>query len=181
MRKPRVAASLALLAALTLTSCDGGDDPADPMSTWTPSGTIETPTNTAPTVDPLTQAPKGETARQFIRRWVALGNQMQETGKTEAFLKVAGPDCKSCRDFADSVAKIYKDGGHIAGGAETIVRLERESATQWVVTTEAEPTDYFESSDGPAKNFPGGKSKSRMYLASVDGRWIVGATEGVAA
>ncbi|WP_182375931.1 DUF6318 family protein [Nocardioides sp. WS12] len=170
---------MALLAALTLTGCNGGDDPADPMSTWTPSGTIDTPSSAAPTVDPLTEAPKGETAKQFIRRWVALSNRMQETGQTEAFLAVAGPDCDSCHEYADQVAKIYENDGYLTGGTEQILSLRAESATQWVVVMNAEPTEYAEAKGAEPKSLAGGKYKSRLYLAHVDGKWIVGATEGL--
>lgn len=176
MRRLRAAAT-ALVAVLALSACNGGDDPDDPKSSSTPSGSPSVPST--PTTDPLTEAPPGETARQFIRRWVALGNQMQATGETEAFLAVAGPDCDSCEKFANQMSQIYKNGGAVRGGGERISEMKRESTTVWVITRVATPSEYTESADGELKRFPGGDYRSRIILAKVDGEWIVAATEGV--
>lgn len=176
--RPIRAAATALVASLALSACNGGDDPADPTSTWTPSGTIDAPSTSPPTAS-LTEAPEDETARQFIRRWVELGNQMQATGDTSAFLAVAGPDCDSCQKFADQISAIYGDGGYIQGGTERILSLKPDSRTQWVVTIDSVPTKYVERDGAKPKTLPGGKYKSRLYLAHINGRWIVGATEGV--
>lgn len=176
--RPIRAAATALVASLALSACNGGDDPADPTSIWTPSGTIDAP-STSPPTDSLTEAPKNETARQFIRRWVELGNQMQATGETAAFLAVAGPDCKSCQEFAGQIAQIYQSGGSVQGGAERITEIRRESTNQWLITRDATASDYTETSDGPTKSFPGGRYHSRVILTEVKGKWIVAATEGV--
>lgn len=171
-------ATAALAGILLLSGCsDDGPDAGDPMSTWTPSGTIES-SSPSPT-DPLTAAPDGETARQFIQRWVALSNRMQETGDTAAFLSVAGPDCTSCHDYAARIEKIYENEGHVSGGRERILSLKSESPTQWLVTLRAEPTRFVEAEGSAPENLPGGKYRSRLYLARVGGKWIVGSTEGV--
>ncbi|TNM45158.1 hypothetical protein FHP29_04960 [Nocardioides albidus] len=168
----------AIVATLALGGCGDDDtEPGDPTSTWTPTGTMEAPTS--PTADPLTEAPADETARQFIRRWVALGNQMQATGETAGFLATAGPDCTSCHKFAKKVERIYRNGGYIRGGTDQIIAMQAESDTQWVVTLVAKPTEYAETPGGEVKSFDGGTHRSRVYLAHIDGRWIVGATEGV--
>ncbi|KRA37346.1 hypothetical protein ASD81_01005 [Nocardioides sp. Root614] len=177
MRKPRTAASLALFATLTLSACDGGNDPADPMSTWTPSGTVETPSTTAPTVDPLTVAPEGETARQFIRRWVTLGNRMQETGETKAFLALAGPDCKSCRDYAAQIDEIYANSGSITSAGSKVIAAKHDGGDQWTVTLEGAPTKYVESKGAEEETLPGGRYELVLYIVEVDGAWIVGEYE----
>lgn len=172
------AAVVLLVAALVLGGCgDDEPDPGDPGSTWTPTSKPETPTSEP--VDPLTEAPEGETAQEFIRRWVALSNRMQETGETEAFLAVAGPDCDPCRDYAKRIQDIYDNDGYFRGGTERILSFKKESATQWVVTLKAEPTEYAEAEGAEPERITGGKYRSRLYLARVDGRWIVGYTEGV--
>lgn len=177
--RPRVATLVAALAcALAFAGCsDDETDPGDAMSTWTPSGTVETPSAT-PT-ESLTEVPKDETAKQFIRRWVALSNRLQETGDDTAFLAVAGPDCEPCHAFAKRLVKIYENNGYVLGGTEHVVSLRPESRTQWVVTLSAEPTEYVESKGADPKTLPGGQYKSRMYLARVNGHWIVGYTEGL--
>lgn len=162
---------------LALSACNGGDDPDDPKSSGTPSEPTSAPST--PTTDPLTEAPKGETARQFIRRWVELGNEMQATGNTEAFLAVTGPDCDSCKKFANQMSQIYRNGGAVRGGRERLSDMKRETGAVWVVRRVAEPSEYTESTDGELKKFPGGDYRSRIILARVDGKWIVAATEGV--
>lgn len=176
--RPIRAAATALVASLALSACNGADDPADPTSIWTPPSTIDAPSTSPPTAS-LTEAPEDETARQFIRRWVELGNQMQATGETAAFLAVAGPDCDSCQKFADQIAQIYKGGGSVHGGAERITEMRRESTSQWVITREATASNYTETSNGPTKTFPGGRYHSRVIVTEVEGKWIVAATEGV--
>ncbi len=163
------------MLVLGLAGCTSDDPPTtDPPPRPTTSAPVPSPTPTD-----LSVAPPGETARAFIRRWVALGDQMQATGDTAAFLAVAGPDCDSCRKFASRVARIYDAGGRIDGGSERIVSLKRESRTQFVLTVSAAPTEYVESADGPRKELPGGTYRSRLYLADPGGRWLVGATVGL--
>ena len=178
--RPFLALIAAVVAALLLSACNGGDDdPPDAASTWTPSGTIEETQSPTPSTNPLTEAPANETAKQFLKRWVELSNQMQMTGETDAYLAVVGPDCDSCRKFAVQVSDIYDKGGTIDGGQERIVEMKSESRTQWVVTSDTTPTTYVEKAGGSPTSLPGGRTKSRVWLAHVDGHWIVGETEGV--
>ncbi|WP_435771855.1 DUF6318 family protein [Nocardioides sp. SYSU DS0651] len=179
MRIPR-ALTLALAAALVLAGCADDGEPAEPESTWTPTSTPEAPSTSPAAADSLTDPPKDETPRQFIRRWVALGNHIQRTGDPAPYLAVAGPDCTSCRDFAKQVKQIYDNGGSIETEGERIVSITREADYQWVITTRSGPTRYRESTDGPLLRLPGGKSRSRLYITKVRGQWIVGFTEAVA-
>ncbi|GAA4805850.1 DUF6318 family protein [Nocardioides caeni] len=178
MRSTRLAVALTALTLLLLGCTDDDVGPGEATSTWTPSGTIETAPTAAESSDP-DAAPANETARQFIRRWVELGNQMQATGETDAFLAVAGPDCDACHEFATKVEQIYTAGGSITGGQELILRLEPESHTQWLVTTEASPTTYTDDVSASPSTLPGGRFQSRVHLVRGHHGWIVGSTEGV--
>ena len=104
---------------------------------------------------------------------------MVATGETQPFLAVSGPDCTSCNEVAQRVTDIYERDGFIEGGDESVVDLEQETATQWVITRRAAPSRYTERADGAVQTYNGGRYKSRIYLGKVRGRWIVGATEGV--
>lgn len=172
MRSPRAAAT-ALVAVLALSACNGGNDPDDPKSSSTPSGNPSAPSTTPP-VETLTEAPSGETARQFIRRWVELGNQMQATGETEAFLAVAGPDCDSCEKFADRVATIYDAGGQIKSDGSRVVRVSHDGGDQWTVHLDGSPTEVTDSASGAPDTLPGGPYKLVLYVAKVDGAWVLG-------
>ncbi|WP_141013780.1 DUF6318 family protein [Nocardioides sambongensis] len=170
-----LAATLTLTCALT--AC--GDTEDEPTVAPAPtSDATSAPTSAATGDDPLV-APEDETAREFLRRWVALINRMQSTGDTESYLAISGPDCVSCHQFARSVKEIYAAGGSISGGTETVRSIAREKPYQWLVTVEAEPTRYTEKSDGPTKTLDGGVLKSRVFVVEVDGNWIVAESETV--
>jgi hypothetical protein len=177
MPHPHRLAAPHLALTQLLTACTGDDgDPSGAPTTAPPSPTA---TETSePPVD-LSVAPPGETARQFIRRWVALSNQMQESGDTDAYFEVVAQTCESCRKFAGRIEQMYANGGYLRGGAEQVVSMRAESPTQWLVVREAEPAEYANSAQGKSKTFIGGQYKSRVYLAKSDGRWVIGATEGV--
>ncbi|TYL44829.1 hypothetical protein FXB39_21410 [Nocardioides sp. BGMRC 2183] len=167
--------TLACGLSLVLTAC-GDDEPTvapAPTSEATSTATSESASD-SPTV-----VPEDETAREFIERWIALANTMQQTGETSELLAVSGPDCNSCQEFARQVAEVYKNGGYIRGGQETVVSAKRAGLNEWVVKTNSTPTAYREASDAPVQRYDGGSAKSRFFLARVDGAWIVGESETV--
>lgn len=171
--RPLRAAATALVAVLALSSCNGGNDPAEPSPTAKPSSSSSAPT-TAPPTETLTEAPRGETARQFIRRWVELGNQMQTSGETAGFLAVAGPDCQSCVDFASQVAEIYKGGGRIETDGSDVVRLHHDGGDQWTVSLTGAPTEVTASAGSSPSSLPGGDYQLIVYVAKAQDLWIVG-------
>lgn len=178
-RAPLVAVLSVVIGLLAACGGGGDGDATAPMSPGAPSpssSASSSRTTVAPRPD-LTVAPPGETAEQFIRRWIELGNRMQTTGETEAYLDVAGPDCDTCREFARRIGDVYSAGGQSRGGEETILALKDEAPTQWVLRIRAAPAVYRERPGGPEKRLSGGEYRSRVYLAEVSGRWIVGATE----
>ncbi|HWJ65858.1 MAG TPA: DUF6318 family protein [Nocardioides sp.] len=166
-------ATAALAGILLLSGCsDDGPDAGDPMSTWTPTGTIES-SSPSPT-DPLTTAAQGETAREFIERWVALVDKMQQTGDTEAFLDLAGPDCRSCRRMADNVSQVYGDGGRIDTDGSRISRVQHDGGDQWSVTLVGSPTTVFDKDGKPSTRLPGGRYQLLAFIVKADGNWTMG-------
>lgn len=168
-------AAIATAAALTLalSGCTESE-PREPEPSWTPSSTPEQPSTTPAAHDSLTVAPEGETARQFIRRFVALGNEMQRTGETAAFLTVTGPDCRSCRNFAERVERIYTNGGSIETNGSEVIQSQHDGGDQWTVTLEGAPTRIRETRTGAPRAMPGGQYQLVVFIAKVDGHWVVG-------
>ncbi|WP_370290783.1 DUF6318 family protein [Nocardioides sp.] len=180
LRRVPVMAVLSVVIGL-LAACGGGGDPGAtaPMSPGAPSPSSSGSRTTAAPSPDLTVAPPGETAEEFIRRWYALLDDAQTSGRTDAFLAASGPECESCKDFAKNVRSIYAAGGSVEGGRTTILSLRSESKTQWVVAVRAEESRVRRTSAAPVELLEGGPLTSRMYLVDVGGKWLVGATEGL--
>ena len=170
-----VCATVSVLVAVVLLAGCSEDDPV-PAPPVAPSSGTPTASESV-TVEPdvsLTVAPKGETAKQFIRRWVALGDEMQRTGETEGFRAVAGPDCLSCEKLADRVAKIYGAGGEIVTDGSSVVRIEHDGGGQWSVRLMGGKTTYRESAAADPESLDGGPYELVMYIANVGGTWVLG-------
>jgi hypothetical protein len=176
MRTAR-AAALALACALALAGCSDDGEPEGEEPTWTPMSTPEEP-STSPAGSVPTVAPENETARQFLRRWVSLINLIQRTGDATPYRAIAGPDCRSCRQFADRVESIYSSGGYIKTGGSRIVEMTRDGEGQWTVSLMAAPTELKESANAKVQMLEGGPYGYVVYLLRVDGRWSISAYLG---
>ncbi|GAA4824130.1 DUF6318 family protein [Nocardioides caeni] len=121
------AATLATLALLLAACSDDGDEPGDPMATWTPSGTVETPSASpsavaTPTEPPLPDAATKATeagARAFITYYWDLINYAQLTGDVEALSSLSSSTCDGCWGAVGAITEIY-DGGSAVGGEYTV-------------------------------------------------------------
>lgn len=120
-----------LVAAAVLTGCsDDEPDPGDSMSTWTPSGTVERPSSSAPperpTEPPLPDAATKATedgARAFITYYWDLVNYAQLTGDVKALKAVSAPGCSGCQAGIEAIGDVFGQGGHTEGGAYRLERL----------------------------------------------------------
>lgn len=125
--RPIRAAATALVASLALSACNGADDPADPTSSSTPSGSATAPSTAPPVETPTEPAlPKAATkateagARAFIAHYWDLINYAQVTGDVKRLKAASGPNCAGCSAGILSVRNLYRDGGHLQGGAYTV-------------------------------------------------------------
>jgi len=168
----RTVAALAVVAAL-VAGC-GDDDPkvAPPEKTTSATQSSDS-TSPTPSEDALTEPPKTETAKQFIKRWIALGDRMQTTGDTDGFVAITGPDCRSCQSLVKKVQRIYREGGSIKTRGSKVVRARHDGGDQWTVELEGEPTTYRNSQSGATKHLPGGPYTFRAFIAKVDGKWVL--------
>jgi hypothetical protein len=157
----RHSAALALVAALVLAGCQ--DEP-EPRFEPTPSD------SSSPT-DPETDQPEAQTAEEFIREWVELQRDMQNTGKTAEFL-AASPGCRSCAATAQLVEGYYASGGFVRTEGRRILDIEAVAVNRvYDVRVESAPTEYRERRGGRLQEFPGGVTTYRVTLKQVAGAW----------
>ena len=163
----RPLAALAVSAALLLAGC-GDDDPTPRAADPTP------PASTAPAT---TLAPVLETPEEFVRRWFAVGDAMQNSGDTSAY-RLASPECAPCQKFADVVDKYYADGGFIEAGDRSVLSLKflLQSREKQVVRVKVDtpPTTYATRRGGDVRSFDGGQSTYKLTLERAGSVWQVG-------
>lgn len=118
----RAAVGASAAALLLLAGCGGDPDPGDPSSTWTPTGTPESPTSAAtqaPVEPKLPQAATKATedgARAFIGYYWELINYVQVTGDVKELKRLSSTTCGGCQRAISAVETLYRDGGHAEGG-----------------------------------------------------------------
>ena len=130
-----IRAAVAMLVLLLLSGCsDGNASPRDPSSTWSPTGTMQTPTSAAPDpVEPQLPAAAKEAskagARAFIAYYWDLINYAQVTGDVKALRSVSASTCSGCRAGIRGIRKHYASGGAIVGGINRVARLNLTEVT----------------------------------------------------
>ncbi|GAA4119946.1 hypothetical protein GCM10022215_22960 [Nocardioides fonticola] len=162
---PGLLLALTLTALAGLTGCGGDSDAsADPPA--------PAPTSTTPTVDPTpttppTQAPLGETAREFIERWFALEKYAQNTGDTGPYRAVS-KGCESCASTAGAIDRFYNAGGYVKGGGASVESLKRVSSVPgtavYVVDVSYEATDFKKSATSKPDHLDGGPVRFKLTL-----------------
>ncbi|GAA1542891.1 DUF6318 family protein [Nocardioides humi] len=178
-----LAAALAVLLALA--ACTDDSAPRDPSSTWSPTGTMETPSSNAgqtPTEpalpDAATQASE-DGARAFITYYWDLINYAQVTGDVKALKAASGPNCEGCKAGIHAIREIYKGGGHITDG-----QYEPEIQTLKPFQVQEHDIDAFEAKvtvrnaahsavngDGTATPYAADTSRYLLYVLWVESRW----------
>ena len=93
----RLLAALACCGLLSLSACsDDSSSSCDPPS--------PTPSSSEPTSTPTEE---GETPEEFVRRWVEVDRQMQNSGDVAEYREMSAK-CSACMDVADQVEGIYQ-------------------------------------------------------------------------
>lgn len=185
MRRLRFLAPV-LGLTLLLGACGSDDSPkaeADPTpsgaASASPSGSPSASASDVadPSASPVpTKAPAGETAEEFIRRWLSLEYGMEQTGDTAAY-RAASKGCTSCDRTADAVESYYRAGGYVAPSPGVIRRLRKQDAipgyTVYLVDLNYAPSTYKRGADRKAERFEGGPITYKMTLRKRAGLWNV--------
>ena len=157
-------AALAVIAVLAFAACS-----ADPQPKFEP-----TPSSTTTSSSPSpTQQP--QSAEDFIREWVALQTEMQNTGETDAFLE-ASNGCRACKKVAALVESFYKAGGFVRTRGWRPVGFQCEHTGKRVscdVRMTSAPTTYKRSSDARIQHLEGGRFLEIFELTKPEQGWNV--------
>lgn len=149
----------AILGLLGLPACTGDGPEPSPS----PSASATSPS----TSDTGSPAPVAETPEEFIRRWIDVQTEMQNTGDTAEFRKLS-KGCKPCSESADRIDQIYEAGGHVTTdgwtptsftnvgsvGRRVVARVEIENA----------PTELIESAGAEVQTLRAGQGVIEFTL-----------------
>lgn len=167
----RYLATVAAVALLGVSGCDDEPDGPPPLEVTPNSEDTETSQTESsdPPVDPTT-----ETAREFLRRWVEVGNEAVRTGDTAILEEITTSECRSCADLLNSIHDVYHAGGFIRSRGERVTSIESHyGRTEWNVGVRAFPTRYRESASAPIKRLPPGSFRYRVQLEKDASGWRV--------
>jgi hypothetical protein len=160
----RLLIALSCLASLGLSSCSNAtSSTADPPPT---------PPTVSQGTDEPSPSPTPETPEEFVRRWVAVANQLGRDGEPGPLL-AASHQCDDCSAIARGVAQIYDAGGWIHGGDWQLVgeiTVDRHGP-RFVCgfELEIEPGMYRASADASVQTTPGGSARIRATMSKVGG------------
>lgn len=183
--RPIRAAATALVASLALSACNG-DDPAEPMSSSTPSGSTTAPSTTPAVETPTEPAlPKAATkateagARAFITYYWDLINYAQVTGDVKRLRAVSGPNCAGCNAGVKGILDVYKAGGYITqaryeASVTRLSPLEAESSDIYAfkASVEVRHEDHVVvAANGDEEPFAASTRKYTTYVLWNDRRW----------
>ncbi|HEX2893408.1 MAG TPA: DUF6318 family protein [Marmoricola sp.] len=168
----RLIGVVVLLVALA--GC-GGDPKSEPPPSPSPS---TTPVSTTPSAPAMPDAAKENTkagAIAFVRHYVELINYAQATGDTSALAAVEDTGCASCARGRKYLDRVYRGGGHVAGGTWTIRTAQAKSSGEnWAVTVVGDfaPSDVFLAANATPKHADGGPTLTNFVVWN-DGNWKV--------
>lgn len=158
--------ALALAAALPLlvAGCSQ-DDPEPKMPDTSPSSSSSTPT-----AEPTKEQ---ESPEEFVRRWQAAGDEMQQTGQTSEYLEMS-LGCQACKKLATTVREVYDGGGRIEFAGSRIVSLERsgQRPPTFDIGLRVPRTVIHGGSDSLPESYPAGEMRIRVTLKAAGDSWV---------
>lgn len=159
VRRSLVACALApLLLGLALSGCQEAE-PTPKMPETAASSATPTETPSA----------EQESPEDFIRRWVALDKEMQNTGKTRDYMQVSS-SCAPCAEVAERVEGIFHAGGYVRTKGWVILGIKDRSPAVgpkvFDLRVRSTPTTYKESAESAERTLSGGVLSYRLRLNS---------------
>ena len=164
----------ALACCLVLAACSD-----DSSSTAAPP----TPTTSAPSDPTSSPTEEAESPEDFVRRWVDVDREMQNTGDTKEYRKLA-PKCRPCNEVADQVEAYYAAGGYVKTDGWSINRASTKSTDEEsaavTIDVNSAATEVVEAKGRPAQHLQGGKGTYLLTLKAAGSSWVVTDLEAVA-
>lgn len=158
----------ALVMGIALTGCNGDEPQPDP----TPIVASPTESRSASPTPSDSATPEAESAKDFIRRFVAVQNEAQVTGDVKEYRSLQRK-CPPCMSLADRVEAIYADGGWIKTDGWSIRKIERNTKDDYYIDVTSAPTKYRESASAQVKSFEGGRRRHHIFLRETGDSWLV--------
>ena len=170
----RFLAALTCCGLLALASCS--DDSSS-------SAGAPTPTPTSASSEPLPTQEK-ETPEEFVRRWVEVDREMQNSGDTAEYRELTN-GCTACKGVADQIDDIYAAGGYVKTDGLLIkrVRAGRPDSNNEVevrLAVTSTPTEYVEAAGGPKQSLPGGPVTYLVTLHADENSYVITLLERLA-
>ena len=118
----------ALALPLLLAGC-ADDDPVPKIpDTSTPTASVTETSDPVdpvePTLPPEAEGKGNEAAEAFVRYYFETVDYAQATGNTRSLRSLGSPVCTACTAGADGIDAIYRQGGRISGGEDTVDRAK---------------------------------------------------------
>lgn len=153
--------ALALTAVVPLLLAGCSDDP-EPQPKMPDPPTSSSPSPTA------SETVEEESAEEFIRRWIEVNTQMQNTGQVEEYTELSRR-CEPCIQTADRIARIYRDGGFVRTEGwiltDVVDRSGGSGAPVLDLRIKSSPTEFKESADAEMESLTGGDIVMRVRLS----------------
>jgi hypothetical protein len=120
------AAAVTSLVLITgLSACGAGDPPAaQPKPTRTATTPSASPSPTPPAMPAAARANTKAGAKAYVRHYIRALNYATFTGDTKELRTLGQPRCGSCQNVLRGIRAIYRNGGHVVGGAFQITHLD---------------------------------------------------------
>ncbi len=99
-------------------------DAAASTPTTSMSQTPEPAEPAEPTLPPEAEGKGRKAAEAFVRYYYDTVNYAQATGDTTLLRSIGSPGCTACTAGADAIDAIYRQGGTIIGGEDTVNRAK---------------------------------------------------------
>jgi hypothetical protein len=155
----RRALALTLAVPVLLAGCSDDPEPTPKMPESTSSSPTPSPTES--------EEPEAESPEEFIRRWVEVDREMQNTGNIDEYESISAK-CRTCMSVARRIQRIFANGGTVRTKGLTILDLTEQSSAGgrkvFDVSVRSAPTVFIESGDAREQRFPGGTITYRMRL-----------------
>jgi hypothetical protein len=176
-----------VLCALVASGCQSNPEPPPLERTAessTPSPTAS-PAEAAPTLPAEAKGTSEAAAKAFVRHFFDSLNFAMNTGETDYFRSLAHAGCESCEAIAANIDKTYGVGGSInsRGWLVQSVSLTPHQAGRRPILDLGvlmRPEQVVERSGAEPQSFEGGKQPMTIYLARVNGAWLVTRLDRVA-
>lgn len=155
--------ALALAAALPLLLAGCSDDEPEPKMPDPP------PSSSSSSSTPIAEPPKEqESPEEFIRRWVQVGDEMQQTGEVAEFRRLSR-NCQACAQVVDQVRTIYAGGGSIefAGSQVSLLKRVAPDPPTFHLNLSTPETVIRNAAGAVDQRLPSGEG---LYLVILNGR-----------